>query len=277
MTLHRKNHPRTRCGGQALTEFLVIAVALVPLFLLLPMIGKYQDLVYATQMASRYIAFDATSFGNTNGFNPWKSPAQLAAEVRRRFYGVADAPIKTGDTAGEFDADRNLSWRDPYSNPLIKNFNDISVSFGTGSAAQAGGFSKAGAGGSVFNQIPFANADTIGLSARGIYSANVAVALANLPSGIKSVAPFDAIDLSIQRQTSLVFDPWNSPTTVKTEERLGKLAPLNNVLTSLTPAIDIAVGALDMHQVKPPAFGDLKQWRDEVPADRLIQLDNQTP
>lgn len=42
--------------GQALTEFLVISVAMVPLFLLMPVIAKYQDVSHSTQMASRYSA-----------------------------------------------------------------------------------------------------------------------------------------------------------------------------------------------------------------------------
>ena len=35
--------------GQALTEFLVISLVLISLFLLLPVIGKYQDISHASQ------------------------------------------------------------------------------------------------------------------------------------------------------------------------------------------------------------------------------------
>lgn len=258
-------------NGQALTEFLVIAVALVPLFLLLPMIGKYQDLAHATQMASRYAAFDATSFGGVNGYNPWKPPSQLASELQRRFYGNAGAPIKTGDVAGNFDAHRNVFWRDPYGRPLIQDFNDVTVSFGNNSGTQVGGFS-ASQDGRPFDQVPFANADTIGLAAAGVYTANVAVALANLPQGIRSVAPFDSLDLSISRHTSLLFDPWSSPTTVKTEQRVGTLAPLNGALGALSPVLDVAIRILDMDEVSTPKFGDLREWRDVVPTDRLVPL-----
>lgn len=262
---------RARLDGQALTEFLVIAVALVPLFLLLPMIGKYQDIAHATQMASRYAAFDATSFGNVNGYNPWKPPAQLASELQRRFYGNANAPIKTGDVAGDFDADRNLLWRDPYGHPLIRNFNDVTVAFGNNSGAQAGGFSSS-QDGRPFDLVPFANADTIGLAARGIYTANVAVALANLPQGIRNVAPFNALDLSITRHTSLLFDPWSSPTTAKTEQRVAKLAPLGGALNMVSPLLNVAIVVLDRGEVTAPKFGNLRAWRDVVPADRLVPL-----
>ena len=263
--------------GQSLVEFLVLAVALVPLFLLLPMIGKYQDLVQATQLASRYVAFDATSFGNADGFNQWKPPAQLADEVRRRFYSNSDAPIKTGDVAGDVDANRNLFWRDPYGHALIANFQDVAVSFGNGATTQAGGFSSAGLDTTVFNQKPFANAAAIGLAANGIYTANVSVGLANLPGGIKSVVPFDSIDLSIKRHTSLVFDPWHSPTTVKTESRVAWLAPVDSALATISPGVDLAVRLIDLStggaaHVEPPKFGDLSAWRDVVPADRLVPV-----
>lgn len=254
--------------GQALTEFLVLAVALVPMFLLVPMIAKYQDLSHATQLASRYVAFDAINRGGLPGDNDWAPPAQLADEVRRRFYSNSDAPIKSDDVAGDFDANRNLFWRDPYGNPLIKKFSDVALSFGNGAAAQTGGFSTASDAG-VFNKIPLANANHIGLASPGIYTASVSVALANLPAGIRSIEPFDRLDLSIQRRTSLLFDPWSSTTTARTEARVATLAPLNSILNTINPLITAALKVVDLDGVKAPKFGNLSMWRDAVPADRL--------
>jgi len=68
-------------GGQALTEFIVVALALIPLFLLLPVIGKYQDIAHSVQLASRYAAFDAMIRNDVSG--TWKPESQLAEEVRR--------------------------------------------------------------------------------------------------------------------------------------------------------------------------------------------------
>ena len=255
-----------RQTGQALTEFLVIALALVPLYLLLPMVGKYQDLVHATQIASRYAAFDATSFGNTAGFNPWKPPAQLADEIRRRFYSNADAPIKTGDVAGDFDANRNLMWRDPWGNALIRNFSDVGVSFGNVGAAHADGFETTGSDGIAL----FADAGIIGLASPGVYTANVSVALSNLPAGVRSIEPFDRLNLTVRRHTSLLFDPWHSPDTERTEARTGKLAPVGTAVTGLEPVLKSVIDVIDRGEVAPPGFSELKPWRDVVPQDRLI-------
>lgn len=81
--------------GQALTEFIVLALALIPLFLLIPIIAKYQDIAYATQIASRYVAFDVMTRADGNSSS--KPQKKLEDEVRRRFFGNSDAPIKTDD------------------------------------------------------------------------------------------------------------------------------------------------------------------------------------
>ena len=107
-----RQQPASRpAAGQALTEFLVVALALIPLFLLVPMIAKYQDISHFTQLASRYAAFDAMT--RNDSVSTWKPEAQLADEVRRRFFSNSDAPIKTGDVVGNFDANRNLFWSNP--------------------------------------------------------------------------------------------------------------------------------------------------------------------
>jgi hypothetical protein len=258
--------PRRVCG-QALTEFLVLAVALIPLFLLMPMIGKYQDIVHATQMASRYVAFEATT--REEDASKWKTPAMLAQDVRRRFYSNLNAPIKNDDAAGDFDANRNLFWRDPYGHPLIKDFNNVSVAFGNGTANQTGGYEGA-SDGVPFNMIPIlANAATLGLPAKGIYTGNVTAKLENLPPLIQSIAPFDAINLSVTRHTSLVSDGWSAESPQMTEDRFGRMAPINAALDTIQPLLAIAIGYVDLAEVRAPEFGKLQKWRDVVPADRL--------
>ena len=104
-------------GAQALAEFL--ALALVPFFLLLPMIAKYQDIAHAAEMAGRYVAFDATVRNEATG--GWKSADQLAGEVQRSSFSNPAAPIKTRDTPGDFKTHHNLFLRDPLDNAPIAN------------------------------------------------------------------------------------------------------------------------------------------------------------
>lgn len=269
-------HPKAvaRCSGQALTEFLVVALALVPLFLLMPLIAKYQDIAHQTQMASRYVAFDAAVRNEWQ--NSWKDTAQLAAEVRRRFFSNPDAPIKTNDTAGNFDAHRNLFWRGPTNEPLIADFNsDVAISFGdSASPSQANGF-KASKDGDPFNKAAGTNvgtkiADQLSLKAAGIFTGNVSVKLAKTPAFLKSYQPLDTIDLSITRHTSMVVNGWDADSAQKVVGRIDSnfLVPgtLLKPIGSVTGAV---ITPFEAGQVQPPQLGQLSFWQDVVPSDRL--------
>lgn len=260
--------------GQALTEFLVVALVLVPLFLLMPLIAKYQDVAYQTQLASRYVAFDAAARNEWQ--NSWKDPAQLATEVRRRFFSNPDAPIKTNDTAGNFDAHRNLFWRGPAGEPLVTDFDtDVGISFGeSGSPTQAGGFKKA-SDAKPFNSIAGTEVeanigDQLSLKAAGIFTGNVTVKLANTPAVLKMYQPFDKIDLSVTRRTSVVVNGWDADSPDTVVRRIdSKLLVPGTVLRPLQPFVDAVVGLAEVGKVPSPKLGQLEFWKDVVPPDRL--------
>lgn len=252
--------------GQALTEFLVAAVALIPLLLLIPVIAKYQDIGNSTQAASRYVAFDAMT--RNDSVSSWKAEAQVAAEVRRRFFSNIDAPIKTNDVAGNFKAHQNLFWRDPKDAPLIADLNsDVAVSYGTSRAGtHDGGFSAASDG------AIFVLHDQLGLPARGIYTANVSVNVANLPEGLKFYAPFDQINLFIGRSTSVAIDAWTAKSPSQVESKIAASPVLFPVgtLAAFSPVVDVAVSIIDIPGgISGPKLGQLDFWRDVVPEDRL--------
>lgn len=253
--------------GQALVEFLAIAAAVLGLFLLMPLIGKYQDIAHATHMASRYAAFDATVHNDAAG--AFKSEQQLAGEIRRRYFSRSDAPIKTGDVAGDFGAHRNPLWSDPSGNPLIRRFADVAISFGDSQAPSHSGAFRSSQDGLPFSAVPLANHSRLGLRARGIYRANISVPLAKLPSGITSYTPFDSIDLRITRQTSVLIDPWAAHSVQQTMDRFGRLAPLNSSFSAVETLLGVAIPAFEMLEVPAPQFGRLDKWQDVVPSDRL--------
>jgi hypothetical protein len=248
---------RICCRGQALTEFLVVSLVLLPLFLLVPMIGKYQDISHATQMASRYAAFDAVLRNDSH--NSWKPPVQLEAELRQRYFGPAGGGIVTAPKEG---LALREGWDDPWGHALIRAPEDVALTFGVDRGpAHADGYTAAR------DTAIFPLAGVAGLGSKGIYRANVAVTLANLPAGLHSVEPFDQLNLRIERHASVLPDPWAANAPAQTENRAGALAPITEVMP--TALIDKAVEVIDMKAVRPPVFGDLKRWRDLVPADRL--------
>ena len=240
--------------GQALIEFLVVALALLPLFLLIPVIAKYQSIAQATQMASRYAAFDGLVRNEVQ--NSSKPLDQLQDEVRRRIFSNSDAPIKTGDVAGDFKANQNLFWRTPHDKPLIANFSDVTVT-----RSQQDGHdgqtlsSKPG---------PF----LLGFGGAGIGSAQVSVTLANLPSGLQFYEPFDQINLMMKRSTSVLADGWTGKDPADVEQKFAPYAPGLAVLKPLSLIVKPVMGLAEPG-VTPPKLGQLDFWRDAVPADRL--------
>ncbi|MBI5926289.1 MAG: hypothetical protein HY836_11890 [Aquabacterium sp.] len=260
-----------RQGGQALPEFLVAAVAIIPLFLLLPMLGKYQDMAHSTMLASRYVAFEAMTRNDI--LNSFKPEAEQARDVRRRFFSNSDAPIKTGDAAGSFEAHQNQFWRDPFGNRLVKSLDDdVTVHYGfSHGATHAEGFSGMSDG------APFDLKGNFKLSTKGLYTASVSVTIANLPDGLKFVEPFNKLNLSMTRSTSLLLDPWTGRDPHNVQDRLGN-ALINPASAGLFDPVktvmNIAVQALDgkalgLGNITGPKLGELQYWRDVVPADRL--------
>jgi hypothetical protein len=240
-------------GGQALAEFLVVALAIVPLFLLIPMIAKYQDIGHATQLASRYIAFDATV--NNPSTNGTKDPATLAQEARRRFFSNIDAPIKTNDTAGNFKAHQNLFWRGPNDEALINDINAVTVNLAT---ADASGSLALRAAAIVF-----------GLPDSPLYRSSVSVPLVNLPAGITSYEPFDQINLRIDRSTTLLVDGWSGRDLNTVRSRVNRMAPAGSALGAVTPVLNFPFDLIELRKFAPPQVGELRPWDDVVPVDRL--------
>lgn len=270
--------------GQALTEFIVVALVLVPLLLLIPMIAKYQDMAHAAQLASRYVAFEAMTRNDGMGDGSFKPVAELADEASRRFFGNADAPIKTLDKPGDFKAHQNMFWRDHKGNALIKNFGtDVMVTFGQAkSASHSDGYSGADDG-KPFNSVPVNLREALELKANGVYTANVSLKVANLDTaagGITKVFDeFKDINLVISRSTSLVADTWTARGPEQVESRIDNTVMFpGRGLKHLRTPIGVAVAMVELPKCFPgicnsetvgPQVGHLEFWRDTVPADRL--------
>lgn len=239
--------------GQSTVEFVVLALVLVPLLLIVPLIGKYMDIAQTTAVASRYVAFEG-EVRHSSSLDGWKTDAELAQEVRRRFFGNSDAPIKTNDTAGDFDAHRNTLWFDHRGAPLLPVFStDVGVSTTRASMSQPFGAYYAG---------------FLGLPQDNLYTGQVNVNVAN----IAGLQPFDAISLSVSRSTTLLADPWAASGPSSIESKIKKdgwnplgpfpYKPLEVAAAPLKPFISL----LEPNS-SPPDIGKVEP--DRVPSDRL--------
>jgi hypothetical protein len=190
--------PVRRHFGQSTTEFAVLALALVPLFIIIPLLGTYLDMAQTTEVAARYVAFEGTV---RNSASTWKTDAELADEVRRRFFSNSDAPIKTNDIAGNFAANRNPLYSDYTGKPLLANFaTDVGVSTLVESKAALAAAAYSGQNG-------------FKLGKDNLYTGTVTVK----PRNVAALAVFDSIDLTMSRSTTVLVDSWEaaSPQVVK--------------------------------------------------------------
>jgi hypothetical protein len=239
--------PRRSQGGQATTEFAVLALALVPLFILVPLIGKYIDLNQTAEQASRYVAFEASA---RNTRSSWKTDEELAVEVRRRFFSNSDAPVKTGDEAGNFAAHRNPVWSDHAGKPLLQKFEDD-----VGVAGAKEGYNAIAATALYRGEL--------GLSDDNLYTGQVTVKTAD----VANLPPFDKIGLSTSRKTVLIADAWtardNASIRGKIEDSfvMYPIGPLKGL-------VDV-VGTLPTLVYDPALKVSDFDW-DIVPCDRLV-------
>jgi hypothetical protein len=238
--------------GQSTVEFVVLALVLTPLFIAVPLVGKYIDLMNAAESASRYVAFEAMA---RNSSSSWKTDAELTTEVRRRFFSNADAPIKTGDVAGDFAAHRNPMWTDHTGRPFMSSFaDDVGVRTRIEDRNVITG-----------DRIPYGAsiADSLDLSERNWYTATVTVRTAAIPEFV----PFNAAGLTISRRTVLLADAWTARNAADVRSRIEG--------SPYTYPPDALRQLFDLFGTIPPTIYDPRMrmgdhdW-DAVPCDRLI-------
>ena len=243
------NGSRLRQRGQSSVEFVVLGLLTVPLMLILPLLGKYLDLAHTTAVASRYTAFEG-SVRHSSSTDGWKNDAELATEVRRRFFSTSDAPIKTNDVAGDFNAHRNPLWFDYRGKPLLPSF-----------AANVAVRTQKNKFGQPFGAV-FASA--LGLSQENLYRGEVTVNIANI-AGLK---PFETIGLTAARHTTVLVDSWaaSGPGAVAGKIRgMGAGFPYPALQAAAVP-VNPLISLFEFNSA-PPEIGKVEP--DRVPADRL--------
>ena len=247
-----KHAGRVAQSGQALAEFLVMSGVLVAFLVLLPVIGKYQDISHATQMASRYVAFDAAM--NGGGGHSFSNAADVETEVRRRFFAESDAPIKTRDVAGDFAAHSNANWTMPNGSPLLPRKADISA---------VGNMSD-----DPSNYL-FSLYSTMGLNGTGMINAVVTAPLARMPQGIRALDPLSSMDITMERRVVMMVNPWTSSSYAATNSMVARTTRLQTDLVSVMAApAQVAMNIGFDPGIPAPQVGNLQRWQDLVPADR---------
>lgn len=274
----------SRVRGQAMIELLIVAgFVLVPLFLAIPLIGKYLDMRAAAVQTSRYAAWErtvwfggdaASSLGWFGVSQKWLANEKTDDQIRREL-GVRHLS-ETGPNAAFSNSDRNANgfsggtktvWQDRTGAPLLANYNDIQNSVANNKAP------------GTLNLIldPIANfASTLGpftLEMNGAYAAKVTIQAKDidydhflaksstvgfsetnvlLANGWSANGPSDSDKTSTKQQTKGLV-----PFSIFTAEIGG--VPIMKYLQAAVSVFLPEISKLELGKIDP----------EKVPADRL--------
>jgi hypothetical protein len=154
LTLIPRSHTGTRRAqqrGQAMIETIVAAaLVLVPLFLAIPVIAKYQDIRSHTVQSARYAAWERTvwfggdaaatmGIGTGTFSNKWhaneKGDAAIHAEIGKRILSKNGGAFQTGtDKSASGSMSTAEMWRDRRGNTLLQNYSDVAGKIDNGSS-----------------------------------------------------------------------------------------------------------------------------------------------
>jgi len=271
-------------SGQAMVELVIVAgFVLVPLFLAIPLLGKYLDVRSAAVQASRYAAWErtvwyggdaATGMGWFGASKKWQANEKSDTQIRNELgvrqlsqTGTGDAFSNADRSAGAFKGDSKMLWQDRSGQKLLANYSDIQNNIGSSLAP------------GTLNVIldPIANfASTLGpfvLEMNGKYSATVNIKARDIDY---DHFLFKNSTANFSEHNVLLANGWNAngpddPAKTSVKQQVKGLTPTSifdtefggvNIIDVLLNVISIAVpevSKLDLGKIEP----------DKVPPDRL--------
>lgn len=197
---------RLQCGcgqrGQALTELVVLAAVLVPLFLLVPVLAKYIHLRQVNQQAARAAAWEATVSPS------YALPAHARTQelLIARHFARADAPIQTRPPAGQTGQRLDNVFLNTFSDQPLLERADIRLSAYRNERRPG------------FTDDLLGNLESLPGSfppnTKGYVTAEVTLRPQNLRTTdgrpAAYLAPFDSLDLQLSSRHTLLADAWNA-------------------------------------------------------------------
>lgn len=196
-----------RQRGQALAEAVVALALLVPLFLLIPMLGKYAHIEQAVQQAARTAAWEAIATQDFNMDVLEGRRTDLEALAIERHFGDADAAIASvpsdpGDATHLGD-------------PMLNTFSDQPLVRRQDVTLRAYEFEdEGGVIDTVTGYMPDVVFSPFPPSDGKLTVATVSVDAQNLRTKDGSapyyLRPFDQLDLEFQASHTLLADSWNA-------------------------------------------------------------------
>ncbi len=259
-----------------MTEFVVGAVLfLVPVFLIIPVLGKYLDAKATATVAARYAAWERTVWyaGGTSSVT-WpgneKTDAQLRNEIRQRLFSEGTA-IANGDmgAASWGGSGHKVLYRNRDGSSMLANYDAVTQGISNDDSP--------GIANDLVNLIVTVT-DALGsftLETKGLYNATVAVNLGILPIGMTLYddpgLAFNPGTLGFTERNVILANGWNANGSGHVKTQVQGLTP-----TSIfsNPVVDViwTIAKVLMTPFAPEVwlieFGKIEP--DIVPPDRLV-------
>jgi hypothetical protein len=242
--------------GQALVEFMVGATLfLIPVFLIIPLLGKYADMKGAVVQAARYNAWERTVWygQSASSSGDWdsndKSETDIKNAMATRFFN---------------NALNSELWRDRAGSPMMANYTNSIVNNSSPSTAD--------------NILDFAVTalgmiSNFRLETKGYYAGTATLntaAITGIGQAIERAGTesWGSLNLAISDKNVILANGWsaNGPDHVKTQTKgLMPLGFFDNVV------FDVLRWAMVVFtpEVVPTVLEAGKVEQDEVPTDRL--------
>ncbi len=201
--------------GQALVEALVLAAALLPFLLAVPLVAKYQDIRHAAIAAARTAAFECSI--RPDACEDPSAEAAAAGDLRRRHFARHGRDLLSNDAPEEPapPGERNRFWVDRRGAPLLARFDDVRLDVAAASSdAIAGAAAR-------WNSGPFpAGPDAFGLSPEaGLATARVQASVSVGRSLAQWLDRPEGLQMNLSARTAILVDAWNASSGKGAEAR----------------------------------------------------------
>ncbi|MGE0310602.1 MAG: hypothetical protein AB7P21_03125 [Lautropia sp.] len=210
---------RPRQRGQALAETLVVSLALLPMFLAIPLLAKYSDIRQAAIEASRSAAFDCTV--RPDDCDTARQRDLSAAELHRaHFADPADAPTSR-DALESAAVSTNRFWVDRRQVALLDPGQPVRLSIARERSDAIRGAFGEGTGASVIDAVSRATGpDAFGLPIdAGLIRAEVEARVSVGHTLAQWMDRPRGLQLRLRGRTSVLTDAWNASQAEGTDAR----------------------------------------------------------
>jgi hypothetical protein len=262
--------------GQAMAEFVIVAVLfLIPIFLLVPTLGKYIDMKADAIQGARYAAWERTVwYGGANASVSWpgasKSDDEIHNELRARVFSEGSSIQANDKSAGNWTGSgAKVAWHNRDGSSMLDGYEAVTQSMSNKDSP--------GIANDVLNLVvTVTNAlGVFSLEMKGLQTADVSVTAKTLPIGMSLYddpsKTFNPGPLTFSDHSAVLSNTWSANGAAHVKSQTQGLTPTsifaNPIVKTLWTAAIGVFGAVAAPELLLLEIGKVEP--DVVPPDRL--------